>query len=129
MKLDKNYNILPYLNWDFEYIGIEADPLNFPTDVGGILYPPQSLDPEVFREDIFLEICRFADDIWLKAMALKKGTLSKKVITHNNEGNDYIENFKFQELALKTINTSDKNLNDKQLLDVFAKYDLLKIFR
>lgn len=36
----------------------------FPTGVGGILYPPQIFDSEVLREEIFLDICPYADDIW-----------------------------------------------------------------
>lgn len=41
---------------------------------GGVLYPPQSLSPEVVREDIFMKICDTNDDIWFWLMAVLKGT-------------------------------------------------------
>ena len=61
-------------------------------------------------------------------MALKKGTLSKKVYTHNKHGNDFMENPSVQNNSLKMINTNGDCLNDKQLVDVFNKYDLMKLF-
>lgn len=40
----------------------------------GTLYPPHSLYKDVFRKDIFLEICPLADDIWLNAMTVLNDT-------------------------------------------------------
>lgn len=40
----------------------------------GTLYPPKSLYKDVFRKDIFLEICPLADDIWLNAMTVLNNT-------------------------------------------------------
>lgn len=42
--------------------------------VGGVLYPSNSLYEDVFKKNIFLEICPLADDIWLNAMAVLKNT-------------------------------------------------------
>ncbi|WP_051538336.1 hypothetical protein [Butyrivibrio proteoclasticus] len=50
-----------------------------PTGVGGVLYPPHSLSEEVFNKDAFKEQCINADDLWLKAMALLKGTKAVRV--------------------------------------------------
>ena len=40
----------------------------------GTLFPPNSLDKDVFRDDIFMKIIPTNDDVWFWAMALKKGT-------------------------------------------------------
>lgn len=129
MLLDKNRKLFPYLKWELESSNTEPDIMNFPTGGAGTLYPPQSLDEEVFNEDIFLNICKFADDVWFKAMAMKKGTLSKKVYTHNSRGADYIEIENVQDIALKNINIQGEVLNDKQIHDVFTKYNLYKLLK
>jgi hypothetical protein len=46
----------------------------FPTGVGGVLYPPGSLDPEVMNEGAALATCPSADDVWLYWMAKRAGT-------------------------------------------------------
>ena len=47
--------------------GKEKSVFNFPTGKGGVLYHPSFFHKTgdlIFREDIFLDICRTADDIW-----------------------------------------------------------------
>jgi hypothetical protein len=46
---------------------------------GGVLYPPHSLYPDIFREDMFLKICPFHDDLWFWAMAVLNGTKIKQI--------------------------------------------------
>ncbi|WP_302536786.1 glycosyltransferase family A protein [Phocaeicola coprophilus] len=129
IKKDKNGKLLSYKNWELESSNINANIMNFPTGVGGVLYPPHTLDNEVFNEDVFLNICKYADDVWFKAMSIKKGTLSKKVYTHHNNGNDFIENEIVQDIGLKTINTQGEVLNDKQIQAVFTKYNLYSLLQ
>lgn len=129
MKLDKNGNLLPYLKWEWLCPNKDPNIMNFPTTGGGTLFPPNSLDKEVFNENVFLDICKYADDIWFKAMAMKKGTLSKKVHTHSNDGNDFIEIDNVQDIGLKTINTQGEMLNDKQIQAVFTKYNLYSLLQ
>lgn len=127
MLLDNNKRLLPYLSWELEERTVgEGNILNFPSGAGGILYPPHALDEEVFDESVFRSICPYADDVWFKAMALKKGTLSKKVRTHDPSGNDFLENPEVQDIGLKRINTEGECLNDKQIAAVFRRYDLYK---
>lgn len=114
--------LLPYLGWK-KCFDMEASVLNFPTGVGGILYPPHIFSDEVFNESVFMNICPFSDDIWFKAMALYNNKLCKKVYTHNRTGNDYLENLSVQNCALHHINHGQQQ-NDIQLKDVFEKYDL-----
>lgn len=63
----------PYHEWTSEVHGVEPSPLNFFTGVGGVLYPPGSLDPEVARHDLAASLAPTADDVWLWAMAVRAG--------------------------------------------------------
>lgn len=54
----------------------------FQTGIGGVLYPPNSLHPEVNNIDSFIKNCPTADDIWLYCMAKMQG--SKIVKTTRN---------------------------------------------
>lgn len=127
MKKDKKGYLRPYRDWLWASNNPDANILNFPTGVGGVLYPPHSLDQEVFNESVFLDICKYADDVWFKAMAMKKGTLSRKVYTHSNKSTDYIEIDNVQDIGLRNINTLGEELNDKQIKAVFHKYGLFTL--
>ena len=95
----------------------------FFTGIGGVLYPPHSLNEEVFNEDVFSEICPTADDIWFNAMARLKGTKIEKSFTHVANGEDYILNETVQDCALSLINNAAENSsNDIQIKAVFEKY-------
>ena len=124
IKLGKNGKPLSYMNWEWLVNPTDISPLNFFTGVGGVPYPPHSLDSEVLNEEIFLDICKYADDIWFNAMALKKGTNVLKCYTHNEQGEDYIINPFVQDIGLCNINTGRNGINDKQLKAVFERYDL-----
>lgn len=113
----------PYLQWARP---IESTPSFdlFPTGVGGILYPPNSLNEIVLNKELFLDLAPFGDDIWFKAMALLNKT---KTVTVNNE----LINFPLikgsQDDALWHSNVLE-NENDKQLkkvFDYFKLYDLI----
>lgn len=118
--------VRPYNDWLWCITVAEqtTPKLVFPTGVGGVLYPPGSLDSEVTNVAAFKELCPHADDIWLKAMSLKKGTLCRIVSpkpqriltsTPNTQKNS----------ALRQINI-DGGQNDIQFKNVFAHYDLYK---
>lgn len=47
---------------------------NLATTGGGTLFPPHSLHPDVFRDDIFMNLCPTTDDLCFFAMAILKGT-------------------------------------------------------
>ena len=129
MQLNEQGKLLPYLQWQWESNDMEANIMNFPTTGAGTLFPPHSLDEEVFNESVFSEICKYADDVWFKAMAMKKGTLSKKVYTHNPKGIEYFENEEVQDIALWRINTQGAMLNDRQIEAVFTKYNLYQLLK
>lgn len=112
----------PYINWKLQS---EIGPckLNLQTGVGAVLYPPHCLDEEVVNERVFMNICPTADDVWLYAMALKKGTLINKVYTRDLYGEDYLTNESVQDTGLWHINV-EQNGNDSQIEAVFTKYSL-----
>ena len=80
MVVDKNNGSLrPYTQWDLLAQGQAAPSmLLFPTGVGGVLYPPGTLNPEVFNQTVFRQICPTADDVWFKAMSLLQGVRCQK---------------------------------------------------
>ena len=129
MLLDHEGGLVSYNDWDFESKDTNAGLDIFPTGVGGVLYPPHSLDKEVFNEEVFMDICQYADDVWFKAMALKKGTKAKKVDTINARGCEYYENVSVQDIGLFNINAGTQNRNDEQIKAVFSKYNLYHLLK
>ena len=124
MKFAEDGTLLQYVNWEKYCQDKTPSHLNFATGVGGVLYPPHSLDEEVKNEKVFLDICRYADDVWYKAMAIKHGTKVKKVFTRKERCEEYVLNENVQDIGLLNINTKGEMLNDRQIRDVFAKYKL-----
>ena len=53
---------------------IHADFTNIQTGVGGVLYPPHSLQPEMMDAGLFTQIAPTTDDIWFWAAAVAGGT-------------------------------------------------------
>lgn len=126
---DKNGKLKPYCSWNWCGKDLHPSHLHFVTTGAGTLFPPHSLDDEVLNENIFTELCFNADDIWINCMAAKKGTLIKKIETHNPTGEDYLINEDVQDIGLFNVNTSTGNNNDKQLKAVFEKYDIYKYIK
>lgn len=126
MKKSNDGKLESYMDWQWSapYTG-KADTLNFLTGVGGVLYPPHSLDPEVSNESVFEDICKYADDVWFTAMAIKAGTPIIKAQTFNIKGEGYIDNNFVQETGLHHRNTNPLHCqNDVQIEAVFKKYNL-----
>lgn len=128
MVKSKEGKLIPYNQWQSSIGETGANPLNFATGVGGVLYPPHSLDDEVFNEKVYLDICKYADDVWFKAMALKKGTPVCRVETFHVNGVDYLLDEDVQDMALMNRNVYGESLNDKQIDAVFTKYNLYNLF-
>lgn len=127
----KNDNALEeYNKWNWYINDNRIDKLNFPTGVGGVLYPSQSLHSDVIDENIFLTLAPNADDVWFKAMAILQGTLSKKVFTRSSIGEDYIDlDGEMQiETALNITNVIGGK-NDEQIKAVFSKYNMYTLVK
>jgi hypothetical protein len=126
-RIIKKNKILPYRKWEWEIQDDKISTLNFPTGVGGGLYPPKCFDKRVFDENVFMSICKIGDDIWFKAMALLNGVNSQKVDTKKKCKNfgtaGVLENQPINKFGLWNENRA---ANDTQLKAVFDEYDLWK---
>lgn len=72
-----------------------------------------------------MDICKYADDVWFTAMAIKAGTPIQKTFTFNEKGEGYIENIFVQKIALSNQNINTSNCrNDVQIKAVFSKYNI-----
>lgn len=125
-------NIKPYMQWDWK-INNTTDKKKtfFATFGGGALFPSHCFDQEVFNEDVFMNICPNADDVWFNAMALKNETPVVKAYTNSILGEDYIEMAENLEEGLKAHNTNSTELsgNDIQIKAVFEKYGLINMIK
>lgn len=125
---------LNYPFWEKNSNPKDDSVLNTFTAVGGTLYPPHCLHPEVFNEDVFMDICPHADDIWFYAMALMAGTRVVKAPTRNQGGDEFMINEDVQDMGLFNTNSSSGENstltgNDKQLKAVLDKYNLWDIYK
>lgn len=124
IRLNNDGAVMKYNEWEFECADTAPNILNFPTTGAGTIFPPKIFDNEVFNKKVFMDICKFADDIWFKAMAVKSNVLSKRIQTNTNNGTDYLTNNSVQDIGLCNINTKELCLNDVQFKNVFEKYNL-----
>ena len=82
LKVRPDGAIAPYASWEWDVQDSASRvPSNdlFPTGVGGVLYPPGSLHPEVNNEEAFRSLCPTNDDIWFYWMARLAGSSARKV--------------------------------------------------
>lgn len=121
-----NNDFLPYIKWkkpDNNY-----PLLNVPTGIGGVLYPPNCFHEDVLDEDIFMELCPKADDLWLKTMCLLngRGALQTPFYINKNFYSYFFEIEGSQSCALHKTNTAKLGLNnDVQIKNLNQKYDLI----
>ncbi|SHF13691.1 Glycosyl transferase family 64 domain-containing protein [Microbulbifer donghaiensis] len=126
MVLDKNGGLLPYDQWQSGVIDAEPSSLVFPTGMGGVLYFPGSLHEDAFDKDKFMALCPNADDVWLKAMSLKNGTLSARVADSRHWKKRFLTIEGSQSQSLKKENWEKNGGNDCKIREVFTEYGLLE---
>lgn len=127
MTFDDSGKLNPYDKWDWS---TATNPQrNFITGVGGVIYPPHSLHPEVLNENVFTNICPTADDVWFTAMAKLNGTEIRKIQTRNIMGVDFVSNYEMEKEGLNKINTGKNGKNDGQIAAVFSKYGIYNLIK
>lgn len=125
IRVDENNNPLSYLHWDLEIYPSDISNRHFLTSGGGTLFPSKCFVAEFFDEKQFMNLCPYADDVWINAMAWLSGRKIRKVFTHSRRGCDFIPIRMVQDDALCTENTNPASCrNDSQIKAVFDKYDL-----
>lgn len=123
VKKNENNQVSPYEDWGYPKKNIPS--LNvFPTGVGGILYPPNSLHQEVLNKSVFMSLAPTGDDIWFKAMSLKNNT---KVVAIDGKFTEFPSIRGSQDEALWHTNVEMKK-NDEQIKKVFDYYNLHDMF-
>lgn len=118
---DKKGEIKPYRKWLHNYKG-DRTPQDrlFLTGVGGVLYPPDSLDKEALNIEKAREICPLADDVWLNFSAYKKGT---KIVGSGKYNKDFIAVGTTQKEKLVSKNVFEGG-NDKQIQSVIEYFKI-----
>jgi hypothetical protein len=111
--------LLPYNSWPFVHGRTIQCELVMPVGAFCTLYPPHSLDDMTTDVDLFLKLAPKADDLWFKAMALKKGTLSR---CNSRYIKTPIPILGTQGVALKKIN-KDQDYNRVQWLQICKYFD------
>lgn len=75
LKYNEQGEIASYNEWRKMCESNEKSSLQImPVGCGGVIYPPNSLDCELFNKNAIRDLCLTTDDLWLKSMAVKKGT-------------------------------------------------------
>ena len=97
---------------------------NLQTGVGGVLYPPNSLKPEMLDPNIFMAMAPTVDDIWFWAAAVANGTkLAPAPFGHNKPRGLG----KPKELSLKKVNVkSGADVNRTTLECILDKYPVIR---
>lgn len=132
ISFDNEGNVDDYNSWktcqDFN-----GSYLNFISGEGGVLYPPKSLHEDAVNEELFLDLCKYSDNLWLWAMAVLN---NKKIkIAKNKSDNSliYVNPAREYNLTNEFV-LSDKNISDDcaniQIKNVFEKYpEILDIIK
>jgi hypothetical protein len=113
---------VPYADWRPADIGLVSHNV-FLTGRGGILYPPESLDPRVFDWEAASSLCVHADDVWFKAMSTLAGFEAMRI----ESGRELPANGATQREALWRRNQG-LNQNDVAIKNVLDRYDLWSSF-
>ena len=108
----------PYMKWTFDIPAEPASPLNLATGVGGVLYPPGSLHPDVLDENLFLSLCPTSDDLWFYFMERRAGWCVRKV----GPRRPCISWPGSQRVALQHANVVTGGGNDRQLASLIGYF-------
>lgn len=120
----------PYRKWSkyrwYSFLGRRerAGYGNIQTGVGGVLYPPHSLKPDMMQESLFARLAPTADDFWFWAAAVANGTRILPVPFGHNKPKGL---GKPRELSLKSVNFKQKgNRNDNAFQSILEEYPIIR---
>ena len=127
--LDDNGYVLPYKQWK-KATNVNRTMMNIPTGVGGVFYPSGCFYKDVLREDLFMELCPKADDLWLRVMCLLNKVDTYYINCYENFAHYFIEIENSQITSLNSTNNADGTVtNDtqfKNLIDYFQLEQYIK---
>ncbi|MHA4870302.1 hypothetical protein ACXZ1M_21645 [Duganella sp. PWIR1] len=108
---------LPYRQWESESQRRDASAHHFPTGLGGVLYRPGVLPPEVFDRQAYMELCPTGDDIWFYWMARQNGATFRCV-----QVTSYIHNWRGSQKAALANHNVGNDMNDVQLNAMIKRF-------
>lgn len=110
-----------YEKWE-SYKDYKSGNLVFPIGVGGIYYPHGSLHSDVMREDLFMQLCPLADDIWFWFNGLRAGTIKRFILkSKKNYSFDDLYQYFHRGSALTHTNCQGHQ-NNSQFASIFEHY-------
>lgn len=120
IKLDTPYSEWRKYKWyDFIFKRFHFSRLAMQTGVGGVLYPPHSLDESMLDSALFMVLAPTNDDVWFWAAAVSKGTY---VVPLPNGHSRAKEVGKPKEYSLKTINLKPGDDRNREALEKILKH-------
>ncbi|MFV0555386.1 MAG: hypothetical protein ACK5LR_11895 [Mangrovibacterium sp.] len=125
LKLDAPYRKWQrYKSWRYLIKSLKPKFGNVQTGVGGVLYPPHSLDTTMLDSKIFMEMAPTVDDIWFWAAAVANGT---KIAPVPHGDNKPLDLRKPSQISLRKTNIgSGEDVNRKVLESILEQYPIIK---
>ena len=123
--LDQPYRKWRKLKWyDFIFKRYQPSFRYMQTGVGGVLYPPHSLDSDMLDPAIFTKLAPTTDDLWFWAAAVSAGT---RIIPVPDGMRTAKEIGKPADLSLKTVNLKPGDDRNRIAFDtILAHYHAVK---
>ena len=117
---DKNGNVIDEKKWKIiTNEGINKPSIKImPSTGGGCLYPPNAVSEKVFDWELIKANALTADDLWMKAMGLLKGTKVVKTSKYSKTLS-LVENSQNEHLGYINIIQGQNNVVVKNLLNLF----------
>lgn len=116
--IDEDGEIMKYSEWNHQVDKVGPSMRLCPVGVGGVLYPPASLNIDYCKKDIIKKTCLYADDLWLKTMSLLNHT---PVVRTSMFGYGFLTVNGVEKSALSLSNVKE-NKNDTQLQSIMCIY-------
>lgn len=115
----------PYRKWrkykwhDFIFKKYHFSRLAMQTGVGGVLYPPHSLDEKMLDPALFMAMAPTNDDIWFWAAAVSKGTYVVPLPNGQRTTKGVGKPMKY---SLMSINLNPKDDRNRKALEKILEY-------
>lgn len=125
IKLDAPYRKWRKYKWyDFIFKRIHFSRLAMQTGVGGVLYPPHSLDKQMLDPALFMTMAPTNDDVWFWAAAVSHGTY---VVPLPNGQRTAKGVGKPKKLALMSVNLKPGDDRNREALNkILEHYPVIK---
>ncbi len=120
-----NGKYMPYSQWKDCKYGNEYS--EYSLFGGGSIYPPKIFDSDVLREDLFMNLCPTADDIWFWTQEKRLGVGIKLTKKHGyglHRPINRIEEYDQSQAETLFYQNCIQGQNDKQLKNVIEYYHL-----